>query len=567
MATIGRSVGYLREAERWAGDVLDGSVPACSWVRLAVERQQKDLEAYKGRNSPYYFDRDAAEYVCAIAEHFPHIKGVWARGGDRLVLSPWQCFIYTTVFGWKRRDTRMRRFRIAYIEVPRKNGKTTMTIPVGLYLLACDQEEGAHVVAAATTRDQVVKTIFQDARHMARREPGFLAEFGVTVTAHAISQAATASKFEALAAEDTNLDGLNVHGALIDELHAHKSRGLWDVLETATGSRAQPLIWAITTAGVNRAGVCFDQRRHVVDVLKGVREDDTTFGIIFTVDEGDDPFDEQSWVKANPNYGVSIYPENLRSIAARAQTMPSMRTSFLTRHLDIWINADSSWLPIGAWESCADRTLTLESFERQDCFVGIDLATRSDITAVAILFPPAGERKTWAVFCRYYLPEDVIERAENTHYQGWERTGLLIGTPGAVTDLDYVIDDLMNLSERFEVRELAHDPWKNLPLITGLEKRGTIAPVVEVRQTAGMLSPAMRELEALILAKTIRFDGDPILTWMISNVVAHHHPNDAITPRKESSEKKIDGVLALLMALDRAQRAQEAPDFEKLWII
>jgi phage terminase large subunit-like protein len=462
----------------------------------------------------------------------------------------------------------MRRFHIVYIEVPRKNGKTTMTIPVGLYLLACDQEEGAHVVAAATTRDQVVKTIFQDAQHMARREPGFLAQFGVTVTAHAISQASSASKFEPLAAEDTNLDGLNIHGALIDELHAHKTRGLWDVLETATGSRAQPLIWAITTAGVNRASVCFDQRQHVADVLRGVREDDATFGIIFTLDDGDDPFEEQSWIKANPNYGVSIYPENLKSIAARAQTMPSMRTSFLTRHLDIWINADSSWLPIGAWEACADRDLNLAAFEGQDCFVGIDLATRSDITAVAMLFPPAGERTTWAVFCRYYLPEEVVERVENTHYQGWEHNGLLVGTPGAVTDLDYVIDDLMNLSERFDVREIAHDPWKNLPLITSLEKRGTRAPVVEVRQTAGMLSPAMRELEALILAKAIRFDGDPILTWMISNVVAHHHSNEAITPRKESSEKKIDGVLAILMALDRAQRAQPKPDYTRgLWII
>jgi phage terminase large subunit-like protein len=209
-----------------------------------------------------------------------------------------------------------------------------------------------------------VKTIFQDAQHMARRQPGFLAQFGVTVTAHAISQASSASKFEPLAAEDTNLDGLNIHGALIDELHAHKTRGLWDVLETATGSRAQPLIWAITTAGVNRASVCFDQRQHVADVLRGVREDEATFGIIFTLDDGDDPFEEQSWIKANPNYDVSIYPENLRSIAARAQTMPSMRTSFLTRHLDIWINADSAWLPIGAWEACADRDLNLAAFER-----------------------------------------------------------------------------------------------------------------------------------------------------------------------------------------------------------
>jgi phage terminase large subunit-like protein len=246
-----------------------------------------------------------------------------------------------------------------------------------------------------------------------------------------------------------------------------------------------------------------------------------------------------------------------------------MRTSFRTGHLDIWINADSSWLPIGAWEACADRSLNRESFAHQPVLRWHRPGGQGDITAVAILFPPSGERTTWAVFCRYYLPEDVIERAENTHYQGWERTGLLIGPPGAVTDLDYVLDDLSNLSERFDVQEIAYDPWKNPPLITGLEKRYAIPRVVQVRQTVGMLSPAMRELEALILGKAIWFNGDPVLTWMMSNVVAHHYPNDAVTPRKESTEKKIDGVLALLMALDRAQRMLSRADGEHriVWVI
>jgi phage terminase large subunit-like protein len=562
------TASYVLEAERYVRDVLNGKIPACKWVRLACERHRRDVERFKGRNSAYYFDHDAANNVCEILEHFRHVKGIWARAGQYLTLEPWQIFIVTSVFGWKRRSDGARRFRIVYAEVPRKNAKSTTTSAVGNYLLACDGEQGSYVVSAATTREQA-RIVFTDAQTMARREPDYLSEFGVEVHAHSISQPGTNSKFEPLAAEDNSLDGLNIHGALIDELHAHKSRGVWDVLETATGSRFQPLIWAITTAGTNRASVCYEQHLHVKEILNGTREDESYFGIIYTVDEDDDPFEESSWIKANPNYGVSIYPENFREIAARAQTMPSAQTAFFTKHLNIWVNADHSWLDIRAWAKLTDPKLDLEQLAGEVCYVGVDLALRSDIAAVVLVFPPTKTRAKWAVFGRYYLPEEQVEKSENAHYQGWERAGLLTATPGSVTDFEYILDDLITYLDEFQIREVASDPWKNIPLVNALQNRGVTVPIVNVRQTMATMSPAMKELEALVVGGEMVHNGDPILAWMVANVVVHRDAKDNIYPRKDSNEKKIDGVLALLMALDRAQRQEQTPDFAArgLWSI
>lgn len=532
-----RTASYTARGTEYIRAVLNGETSACQWVKLACERQRADLERWKGkRGDPYYFDEAKAERVCAVIEHFRHVKGIWAQHRKRIELEPWQCFVLTTVFGWQCTETDTRRFRVVYIEVPRKNAKSTLTSAVGLYMLACDGEQGAHVVSAANSRDQA-KLVFNDAQVMARREDGFRSKFGVEVLAHVIAQPDTASKFEALSAEHSNLDGLNIHAALIDELHAHPSRGLWDVLETATGSRAQPLIWAITTAGSNRASVCYDQRAHVTEILNRTVQDDSYFGIIYTRDDDDDPWAESTWQKCNPNWGVSIYPESLRTEGKRAQVMPAAQNAFLTKHLNIWTQAATAWLPGGAWDKCADPALDIEDFVHERCYIGIDLALRSDIAAIVMAFPPAKGRDYWAVFGRYYLPEDTINRSENSHYQGWESVGQLTGTPGAVTDFDYLLDTLADIAARFSVIEIALDPFDAGPLVVQIEKRGLPKPV-EVRQTAPNLSPAMMEMEGLVLGRKIRHDGDPVLAWMASNVKCVH-AGDLIKPIKESEEKRL----------------------------
>lgn len=564
MRSLARTAPHVAQAINYAQAIVDGKLPACKWVKLACERQLRDLDTWKSKSAPFYFDAAAAERVCDVVSHFPHIKGEWAAQRRHIDLAPWQSFVLSTVFGWKCRSTKTRRFRYAYIEVPRKNAKSTMTSALGNYLVACDDEAGAYVISAANTQKQA-NLVFGDAQLMARKEKGFLARFGIEVLAHVIAQPETASKFEALSAEYANLDGLNIHAALIDELHAHASRGLWDVLQTATGSRAQPIIWAITTAGSNRASVCYDQRLYVTKILERLLADESYFGVIYTIDDGDDPFDEQSWIKANPNYGVSIYEENLRTSAAQARVMPSAQNSFLMKHLDIWVNADVAWLPAGAWAKCIDADLNLAAFDGQPCYVGIDLASRSDFTAVMLYFPATAERAYAAVFGRYYLPQDTIERAENAHYQGWERSGMLVGTEGAVTDFDYVLNDLDHIAGAYDVREIVSDPWKNVGLVNALQARGVSAPIVDLKQSAQNMSPAMLEFEALVLARKIRHDGDPVLDWMLGNVLAHRNPLiDTLQPRKEAADKKIDGVTALLSCINRSlrqQAAEPAPDF------
>jgi len=556
MPTATRTYPNVARAVEYAEGVIAGKILACRWVRLACERHVADLERWKGPSAPFYFDAKAADRVCDIIQHFPHIKGDWAMNRQRLELEPWQCFIVAVVFGWKVTATKTRRFRFAYVEVPRKNAKSTLTSALGNYLVACDGEEGAYVVSAANTRDQA-KIVFTDAQHMARREDGFRNRFGVEVLAHVIAVPGSASKFEALSAEYSNLDGLNLHAALVDELHAHPTRGLWDVLTTATGSRAQSLIWAITTAGLNRASVCYDQRSHVTEILNGLVKDESYFGIIYTLDDGDDPWVEESWIKCNPNYGVSIYPEPLRADAARAQVMPSEQNNFLTKRCDVWVNAATAWLPAGSWDRCADPALDLEDFARQSCFIGVDLARRSDITAMMICFPPRAGRDWWAVFGRYYLPQQTIARAENSHYQGWEVAGRLIETPGVITDFDYIINDLAEIATRFHVVEIAFDPYDASPVYASLEKRGITVPKVDVRQTPANMSPAMVEMEGLVLSKRIRHDGDPVLGWMVSNVRCRRGAGDLIQPEKDAENKKIDGVTALMMCLNRALRRDQ----------
>ena len=567
MPTLARTYPYVALGLEYAREVVSGQRLACQWVRLACQRHLDDLERFKGGASPFYFDAKAADRVCDVVQHFPHIRGIWAKHQKRLELEAWQCFVTACVFGWMCTATKTRRFRVVYIEVPRKNGKSSWTSAIGLYLVACDGEQGAHVVSAANTRDQA-KLLFTDAQLMARKEPGFRSRFGVEVLAHAVVQQDTASRFEALSAEHSNLDGLNLHAALIDELHAHPTRGLWDVLETATGSRTQPLIWAITTAGLNRASVCYDQRNHVLDILLKRIEDDSYFGIVFTRDDGDDPWDEQTWMKANPNYGVSVHPEGLRTEGKRAQQMPSAQAAFLTKHLDIWVNAAIAWLQAGAWDKCAEPNLDIEDFAGQPCYIGIDLALRSDIAAMMIAFPPQAGRDWWAVFGRYYLPEDTVNRGENSHYQGWETMGRLTATPGAITDFDYIIANLGDLAAQHDVREIALDPFDAGPLIMDIEKAGLPKPV-EVRQVAPNMSPAMIELEGLVLSHKIRHDGDPILAWMMSNVKVAHS-GDLLKPIKESDEKKIDGVVGLLMCIHRGMKhggAQADYESRGLWVL
>ena len=545
---------YVDTARLYARQVAAGEIPACHWVQRACQRQLDDLSRFKGRASPYRFnpklkDKQGrsfypADNLCAFIERLPHVKGPLA--GQTIALEPWQTFILTTVFGWIKPDGK-RRFRRSYIEVPRGNAKSTLSSAVGLYMLAADREGGAEIYSLATTRDQA-RIVFGDAQAMARASAGFRQRFGVSVGAHNLHVLNTGAKFEALSAEGSTLDGLNIHFGCVDELHAHKTRTVYDVVETGIGKRDNSLLWVITTAGSNRAGICYEARTYITKVLDGHLADESQFGIIYGLDDGDDWTSEQALCKANPNWGVSVRPEVVAGLQYKALQMPAATNNFKTKHLNDWVNADTAWMDMRAWERCKCETLRWEDLEGESCYIGLDLATKTDIAALVAVFPrPEGR---FAVLGRFYLPEDSVYEGRNSQYSGWAQSQRLIATSGAVTDFDVIEADLLDLQSRFNVRQVAFDPWQATQLASHMLERGL--PMVEMRATVSNFSEPMKMLEALVLKGALEHDGDPVLEWMMSNVVAHLDAKENIYPRKERAENKIDGVVALIMALGRA---------------
>lgn len=533
---------YIAAADLYIADVLNGEIAACHWVRRACQRQRDDL----AREWEWEFDRDKAEHVCAFIELLPHIKGKWARERRKITLEPWQCFILTTIFGWVHKDTGLRRFTEVYQEVARKNAKSTISAGVALYMAFADGEQGAEVYAAATTRDQA-KIVFGDARLMADREADMRSALGIEVQAHRLVAPMSASKLEPLSAEGSTLDGLNTHCAIIDELHAHKRRDVYDVIDTSRGAREQSLLFCITTAGTDRAGICYERRTHACQVLDGVVKDERLFGIVYTLDEGDDPLNPDVWVKANPNYGVSVLPDDMDSAARKASALPSAMANFLTKRLNVWVNADSPWMDMQAWDRCADPTLTLEKVKHLPCWVGLDLASKVDVAAVVRLFR---DGETYYLIPEFYLPERALEVATNSQYDGWHRSGWLQVTEGEVTDYDAIERQIESDMGQLQIQEVPYDPWQATQLASHLLEKGV--PMVEFRQSTGNFSEGMKTLEALVLTGKLRHNGNAMMTWMVSNTVYRPDQYENVRPRKERPENKIDGTVAAIMALARA---------------
>ena len=547
------SKDYLAVANRYIKDVLAGTVPACKFVKQCCQRQIDDLKRF-AKSGVFYFDEDKARRVCQFIELLQHTKGALAR--QRIRLEPWQIFILTTVFGWRWKSDGTRRFRKVYIEVPRGNGKSCLSSGVALYCLLADGELGAEVYSFATTRDQA-RIVFNDASQMVKQDSGLCKHFGITVGDKALSVPKTNSTFKPQSSKDSTLDGLNTHFACIDELHAHRTRAVFDVVETSLGKRLNPLLWVITTAGTQLDGICYEVRGYILKVLSGMESDDSQFGIIYTIDDDDDWATEAAQIKANPNWGVSVNPVTMRDKLKAALVTASSQANYKTKHLNVWCNAGSPWMDMVAWEKCKDLSLSLADFENQPAVMGLDLAAKNDIVARMLIFPCRRDgRDKYAVFGRYYLPEAAVLAAKSAQYQGWVDEGHIVQTDGAMTDLNLVEEDIRSELSQFELSAIAYDPWQATQMAVALSNDG--APMVEYRNTVANLSDPMKTLEALVLDGRIVHNGDPVLTWMMSNVVAKVDAKDNIFPRKERKENKIDGVVALIFGLAMILSNQEA---------
>lgn len=542
---------YVAMSRQYVDDVVTGRVVAGELERLACQRQLDDLARPLSDDWPWVFDEELAARPCEFIELLPHIKGKWARERKRIELEGWQCFTITTVFGWVHHETGLRRFTEVYEEVARKNAKSTKCAGIALYMLGADGEEGAEVYTAATTRDQA-RIVFDDARAMAEREYEMREALGIEVQKHRLTVLDTASKLESLAAEGSTLDGLNVHCAIVDEVHAHKRRDLYDVLDTARGSREQSLLWLITTAGYDLAGIGYERRTHAVKVLKKVFTDDRLFAIIFTLDEGDNPLDPKVWRKANPNLGVSALLDEFEVAANKARNTPSAMINFLTKRLNVWVGGGSDWMDMLAWGQCGDTGLSLEQFRGERCWIGMDLAEKNDFAALVLLFQRDDD---WYLFPRFYLNQAAVERSPNAQLQAWCDAGHVTVTEGQVTDFNVVAEDLRHFAEMFDLQEVPFDPAFGQFFATTLVQEGL--PMVEIRQAPLFFTKAMIHIENLVLEGKLHHDGNPVMAWMVSNVIAKTSKFTGLKhPSKARADNKIDGPVASFLAVGRAMVPQ-----------
>lgn len=479
-----------------------------------------------------------------------HSKDKWA--GTSVILEPWQAFMLASIFGWKNADG-TRRFRTAYDEVARKNGKSTIAAGVALYGLVADGQAGAEVYTAGTKKDQA-KITFDEAARMAASSPVLAKR--VRQVKNNLSVLETASKMEPLGADSKNLDGLNVHFAIVDELHAHRTSGVYDVLVSAMGARTQPLTFVITTAGFNKASFCFQLRAYAIKVLEG-HEDDSFFAIIFTLDEEDDWLDEASWEKANPNLGVSVSLKYLRDECRKAREMPSAKVNFLTKLVNLWTDAAEVWVDMEKFDACR-LEFTLEDLAGIDVFGGLDLASVSDISAFLAIgwkeIPGPDGEPVRKLFIKpfFYLPEETAQarwKKNQIPYPQWAEQGWITLTPGNICDYNFIKADIHRLREKLRLVDIGYDRWNASQLVIDLTDDG--APMTEVGQGFQSMNPAMKEFERLYLSGQVVWDGNPVLRWMAGNLQVALDPAGNMKPDRKNSREKIDGMAALFDAIAR----------------
>ena len=533
---------YLQAALDYAADVLSGRIVACKWVRLAVERQDRDLRQAGG---PFVWSAAHATAACRFLEQLPHVEGAWGGSGT-IELQPWQVFLVTTLYGWRHRDdpTR-RRFTSLYLEIGRKSAKSTLMAGLSLFHILCEDEPGTMVICGATTGAQA-RIVFAIAQRMIKRS-AWLRSQGLQALANAIiTETATMKPINAKASSQ---DGLNPAVIVLDESHA-QTFALHDVLKSAQGARKNPLLLCPTTAGYNLLSVGYALRTSVCKMLEQVVSVDHLLGLVYTLDDGDDWRDERTWIKANPMIGITPALEWVRNYRADAIATPGLEAEFRVKVCSQWANAAATWLSMTAWDKCAEPSLALEQFAGQPCWIGGDLAQLDDLAAVALLFQRESELVT---FVRFYLPAAVLlERAQRVpEYRIWAETpGLLTLTEGNMVDYARIEADVRAWCKQFAVRDIAFDQFGSVQLVGALFNDGLPARV-EPKNAKTATAPA-RELETRVKHAKIRHDGNSCLRWQASNVVVQRRTDDSLLPKKEhaDSPNKIDGIDALLLALN-----------------
>lgn len=499
-------------------------------------------------SSEYWFDEAAADRaVQFFSKCLTHTKGEWA--GQPLHLDTWQSEkIIRPLFGWKRKDG-TRKYRTAFIEIPRKAGKSTLAAGIANILLFADGEPGAEVYSAAADREQAA-IVFEMAKSMIDASEPLRSRS--TSYKRSIVVPSTASSYKVLSSDAYTKHGLSASGIVIDEVHALPNRDLWDVLTTSTGARRQPLTVAITTAGYDRHSLCYELYDYAVKVRDGIIIDEAFLPVIFEADKDDDWTKPETWRKAHPGLGISVKEEYFAAECAKAQQLPGYENTFKRLLLNIWTEQNTRWLPMETWDQCA---LEVPDLAGRICYAGLDLATTTDIAALVLAFQIEG---TVHFLPFFFVPAEGIKRRserDRVPYADWVRQGYIIATEGNVIDYDVIRAKINELSEQYHIKEIAIDRWNATQLSTQLTGDGF--EMIGFGQGFASMSAPTKELERRVLAKEINHAGNPILRWMASNVSIKQDPAGNMKPDKSKSTERIDGIVACLMALGRVMESDD----------
>jgi len=497
------------------------------------------------------YDKAAADYAVAFIEALSHTKGTWA--GKRFELIDWQEQVIRDVFGTLKPNG-YRQFNTAYIEIPKKMGKSELAAAVALLLCCGDGEERAEVYGCASDRQQA-SIVFEVAADMVRMCPALSKRVKILSATKRIIYTPTNSFYQVLSAEAYSKHGFNISGVVSDELHTQPNRKLFDVMTKGSGdARTQPLYFLITTAGTDTHSICYETHQKAKDILEGRKIDPTFYPVIYGADESDDWTDPKVWKKANPSLGITVDIEKVRAACESAKQNPAEENSFRQLRLNQWVKQAVRWMPMDKWDKCA-FAVNEEDLEGRVCYGGLDLSSTSDITAFVLVFPPRTEDERYVVLPYFWMPEENVElrvRRDHVPYDIWERQDKLLTTEGNVVHYAYIEKFIERLGERFNIREIAFDRWGAVQMVQNLEELGFT--VVPFGQGFKDMSPPTKELMKLVLEERIAHGGHPVLRWMMDNIFVRTDPAGNIKPDKERSTEKIDGAVAAIMALDRAIR-------------
>jgi phage terminase large subunit-like protein len=500
------------------------------------------------------FDEDLYGHAVQFIEALEHTIG--GHSGHYFKLEPWQHFVIANLFGFVKLDG-FRRYSRAYVEVPRKNGKSTFSNAILLYGLLADGEDGAQVYSAATKLDQAMM-VFSEGARVCRKLDWLSESVNVYNSVNNRRINYGESVYRPLEWNPGKQDGLNTHMAVIDEYHAHPNDELYNVIRNSMGARRQPLLFVITTAGFNRESACYRHRQYCTKVLEGGISDDSLFSVIYTLDEGDDWKDQVNWVKANPNWGVSVNPRQLEEGLSEAMELTHKEVEFKTKLLNVWTDTASVWISDENWMRCVD-----EAEPSGVSFGGLDLATTGDFCAFSLYWPETGSVRSW-----YWLPEENAKRRNDQQgdaIRGWAREGLIDVTEGNVTDYSYIRHKIGELADRYEIKEIAYDRWNATQIVNDLVSDGmTMYPF---GQGFASMSAPTKEFERLVKSKAIHHDGNPVTRWMLGNIMLKRDPADNVKIDKGKSGDKVDGPVSIVMALGTYLQEAQKEKEQDFWFI